>query len=179
VKAPVRIAVVGPESSGKTTLTEALAHHYRCGYTKEYARYFLQEQGPTYTREDLLGIAQGQLMVEAEAQRLTGEHGGKLIVCDTDMITIRIWSEEKYCAVDPLLAKLAADVHYDLWLLCSPDIPWEADPLRENPLDRDRLFTVYAQALKAMARPYLVVSGTHEDRMHDAIRTIDALIATR
>jgi NadR type nicotinamide-nucleotide adenylyltransferase len=172
----LRIAVVGPESTGKTTLTEALAQHYRCAYTKEYARYFLEEHGPDYTRADLLYIARGQLMVEAESQRLAADHGGGLVFCDTDMITIRIWSEEKYGACDPLLKQLARDTHYDLWLLCAPDMPWEADPLRENPHDRDRLFAVWERELKAYGFPYVVIEGDREQRLRTATNMVDVLL---
>src|SRR6187549_491538 len=160
-----KIAIVGPESSGKTTLTEALAHHYQCSYTKEYARVYLEENGPGYAEEDLVHIAGGQLLVEGQAQQLADEQGGDLIICDTDMLTIRIWSEEKYGRCHPLLKRLTKDVHYDLWLLCKPDMPWQQDPLRENPNDRDRLFGVYESDLLEMDRPYAVMNGPHEERM--------------
>lgn len=171
----LRIAIVGPESTGKTTLTEALAQHYRCAYTKEYARYFLEEHGPHYVRADLLRIAQGQLMVEAGSQELAEQHGGGLVLCDTDMITIRIWSEEKYGACDPLILQLARATHYDHWLLCAPDMPWEADPLRENPHDRDRLFGIYERTLQELGKPYHVVKGSRELRERNAVQLIDAL----
>ena len=171
-----RIAIIGPESSGKTTLTEALAHHYRCAYTKEYARYYLEEHGPDYTHEDLPHIAQGQLMVEAESQRLAEQHGGGLVLCDTDMMTVRIWSEVKYGTSDPLLVRLAKDVQYDLRLLCRPDIPWKPDPLRENPHDRDRLFAIWERELTTLGLPYTIIEGTHEQRMRTATNVVDLLL---
>ncbi|HRH70975.1 MAG TPA: ATP-binding protein [Flavobacteriales bacterium] len=172
----LRIAVVGPESSGKTTLTEALAGHYRCAYTKEYARTFLEDNGPGYAEEDLMHIAGGQLLVEGEAQKLAEDHGDALLICDTDMLTIRIWSEEKFGRCHPLLMRLVQDVRYDLWLLCKPDIPWKPDPLRENPDDRDRLFGVYERSVRLMAKPYVIMSGPHEERVTNAAQAIDALL---
>ncbi len=170
-----RIAIVGPECSGKTTLCEALAQLYHTAYTKEYARQYLEEHGPGYLEMDLMHIATGQLMVEAESQELLKKHGGEYLFCDTDMLTIRIWSEEKFGRCAAALKKLSTEVHYDHWMLCAPDMPWEADPLREDPNDRDRLYRVYEKHLKAAGRPYTVISGTHEQRMRMAVDALEAL----
>ena len=172
----LKIAIVGPESSGKTTLTEALAHHFRCAFTKEYARTYLEEHGPGYAEEDILHIAGGQLLVEAEAGKLAEEHGGDLVICDTDMLTIRIWSEEKFGRCHTLLMRSVQDVRYDLWLLCKPDMPWQPDPLREDPHDRGRLFAVYERLLQEMDRAYVIMHGSHEERMKTAVKAIDALL---
>jgi len=172
----IKIAVTGPESSGKTTLVEALAHHYGCVYTQEYARVYLEEYGPDYMEEDLVRIASGQLMVEAEAQELATDKGTPLILCDTDMLTVRIWSEEKFGRAADLLKKLTRRVRYQHWLLCRPDIPWAPDPLRENPHDRDRLFTVYERALRRMGRPYTIIEGGHEQRVVTARAVILPLL---
>ena len=170
-----KIAIVGPECSGKTTLTEELALQYHCAYTREYARTYLEQYGPSYDETDLLHIAGGQLLVEAEAQRLVGERGGDLVLCDTDMITIRIWSEEKYGRCQKLIRQLAERTYYDLWLLCKPDIPWEMDPLRENPDDRDRLFEVYVTMLKRLDKPFTVISGERDERLRSAKEAIDRI----
>lgn len=175
----VRIAIVGPESTGKTTLAEALGTHYGCACTKEYARIYLEELGPSYTEPDLLRMAHGQLMAEADGQAFASSHGQRLLICDTDMITVRIWSQEKFGRCHPTIEQLARDVHYDLWLLCSPDIPWEPDPLRENPLDRDRLFAVYEAALIELGKPYAVVAGTRSERMNRASDAVDRLLGSR
>ena len=173
----LRIAIVGPESSGKTTLCEALAQHYQCAYTKEYARAYLEDNGPGYTEDDLIHIARGQLLVEGQAQELAVKHGGDLIICDTDMITIRIWSKEKFGRCHPLIKKLAQSVKYDLWLLCTPDIPWEPDPLREDPHDRDRLFVVYRSVLDQSKKNYVVIRGDRGERVAAATAAINKLIA--
>ena len=157
-------------------MVEALAHHYGCVYTQEYARVYLEEYGPAYMEEDLVRIASGQLMVEAEAQELATDKGTPLILCDTDMLTVRIWSEEKFGRCHPLLMQLVMDVTYDLWLLCKPDIPWEPDPLRENPKDRDRLFAVYEHMLRSMDKPYRIVAGSQEERMRIAVKEIGHLV---
>ena len=168
-------AIVGPESSGKSTLTEALAHHYRCVWVKEYARAVLEEQGPDYVEEDLLAFARGQLVALGEGIQMAQRTGPPLVFCDTDIITIRIWSEEVYGRCHPLIKQLANNVAFDHWFLCRPDMPWEPDPLRENPQDRDRLFTVYEDMLKRLKKPYTIIEGDHGARMRTATAIVDGL----
>ncbi len=170
------IAIVGPESSGKTTLTEALAHHYRCAWAKEYARAVLEENGPDYVEDDLLAFAQGQLLVLGEAIQLAKRTPPPLVFCDTDIITIRIWSQEVFGRCHPLIDQLARQVAFDHWFLCKPDIPWEPDPLRENPHDRDRLFAVYEKMLKELGKRYSIIAGDRSKRMLSATALVDELI---
>lgn len=170
------IAIVGPESSGKTTLTEALAQHYRCAWAKEFARTALEENGPAYAEEDLLAFAQGQLLALGEAIALARKTPPPLVFCDTDVITIRIWSQEVYGRCHPLIEQLAEQVAFDHWFLCKPDIPWEPDPLRENPHDRDRLFDVYERTLTKLGKPFSIIEGDRSRRMLAATAIVDELI---
>ncbi len=170
------IAIVGPESSGKSTLTEALAHHYRCVWVKEFARAELEEQGPDYVEEDLLAFAQGQLFALGEGIELAKRTPPPLVFCDTDIITIRIWSEEVFGRCHPLIDQLARQVAFDHWLLCRPDIPWVPDPLRVNPHDRDRLFAVYEAMLQRLGKPYTIIEGDRAERLRAAIGLMDTVI---
>ena len=167
------IAIVGPECSGKTTLIEALAHHYRCAWVKEFARAALEEDGPEYAEEDLLAFAQGQLLALGEGIALAKRTPPPLVFCDTDIITIRIWSEDVFGRCHPLIDQLAKQVAFDHWFLCKPDMPWEADPLRENPHDRDRLFVVYENMLNTLGKPYTVMQGGLAQRMRAATALVD------
>lgn len=170
-----RIVITGPESSGKTTLARALARQYSALWVDEMAReYLANKDGYLYVEEDLLGIARLQLMEEDQCAAEAVDKDSPWLFCDTDLITIRIWGEEKYGRSDPWIAQQTEARPYDLWLLCSPDIPWEPDPLRENPHDRDRLFAVYERMLNQLAKPYAVMSGTHEERMRAAVKAIEA-----
>lgn len=199
-----QIAIVGPESTGKTTLCEALAAHYAAPFVEECARDLLADKQGKYDEDDLQVIASVQhdigILRENEGWRrheavydfmLPGYDPFErdvhmaprvripempLMLYDTDMITIKIWSQEKFGRVHPAIDELVAETHYDHWLLCRPDIPWEADPLRENPHDRDRLFEVYERTLKELNKPYTVVEGDHLQRMRKAITIIDMLI---
>jgi nicotinamide riboside kinase len=138
----------------------------------EHARYHLEQLGRPYLESDLLDIAYGQVMLEDEATRGVS----RVVLCDTDMITIRIWSEEVFGRCAPELIALSEQRLYDHWLLCRPDIPWEPDPLRENPHDRDRLFLVYEAMLRKLGKPFTIVEGEREHRMAIAVRAVDALL---
>lgn len=170
----IKVAIVGPESSGKSTLCAALAQHYGEPRVDEYARHYLGPLGRPYAGPDLLAIAQGQAAREDAAT-----DARRVLLCDTDMITVRIWGQEKFGHCDPALIALSAQRHYDHWLLCRPDIPWEADPLRENPHDRDRLFLVYQAMLRQLGRPLTIMEGGHHHRMRTAVDVIDRLLAGR
>ena len=162
-----KIVVTGPESSGKSTLALDLSGAIRAWYVSEVAREYIDTLERPYTEPDLLEIAKAQLELE---DSIEGEFGaGGRMVCDTDLITIRIWSEEKYGRCDPWIVEQTEQRQYSLWLLCKPDIPWEPDPQRENPHDRDRLFAKYEALLKYLEKPYTVIHGDHEQRMRMAV----------
>lgn len=170
-----KVVITGPESSGKTTLAEALAAHVNGGLVRERVRtYFAERRGATngYEEAELRIIAELQLQEEERIAELTEIGSGRVIVCDTDLITIRIWGEEKFGRSDPWIVKRTEQRRYDLWLLCRPDMLWEPDPLRENPKDRDRLFDVYEATLKQLRKPYVVIEGGHGQRLQTAIEAI-------
>lgn len=170
-----RIVVTGPESSGKTTLAMALAKHYGTLWVPEQARPFLSDLGRPYHEPDLSAIAEQQLQMEDGMADAAAMMQLPWIICDTDAITIRIWGQEKYGRSDPWVVQCTEERAYDLWLLCAPDMPWEPDPLRENPTDRDRLFEVYERTLQLLGKPYTIMRGVHEDRMRTALQAIEGL----
>ena len=167
-----RIVITGPESSGKTWLSEALSKHYNTIWTPEYARSYLDEINRPYEEADLLIIAQKQL----ELQNKDLKKAPNLLFCDTGLLVLKIWSAFKYGRTHPWInQELSAD-HYDLFLLCTPDLPWQYDPLREHPEERDILFKVYEDTLKALQLPYEIISGKGETRLHNAIKIVDTFL---
>ncbi len=150
-KAVKHIVITGPESSGKTTLTKAIAKALNTDYTEEYAREYLNSN-TSYKQKDLLLIAQGQLQKEKA-------NANPIAIHDTDLITIKIWSEYKYNQCDPwILEQIEQQKSKNrIYLLCKPDIPWEADPLRENPSNRAELFKIYKKELEYLGHDYFVV----------------------
>ncbi|MBV6406140.1 MAG: hypothetical protein GFGODING_02925 [Flavobacteriales bacterium] len=185
----VRIAIVGPESSGKTTLCEALMVHYQAGHVTEGTREYLEEIARPYTEDDVLEMARGQARTHQDAPLFAAEHweatGGadgpatapvEPIFFDTDTLNYVIWAREKYGRVHPVIEQLVGEVHYDWRLLCRPDIPWEPDPFRENPHDRDRLFDLWVDELRRRALPFTVIDGDRARRMDTATLVVDDLL---
>ena len=148
-----KIIVTGPESSGKTTLSKKLSQHLKGKLVNEFARNYLSKKNNNYNFENLLEIAQNQYKLENQKS--------KLIVCDTDLITIKIWSEHKFGKCDTwTLDKISAQKKEQrIYLLCRPDLKWEYDPQRENKLDRDKIFNIYKKELKNLEHKFWIVEG--------------------
>ncbi|MEL6676217.1 MAG: AAA family ATPase [Bacteroidota bacterium] len=164
-----RIALVGPESSGKTTLTQQLAAHFEVPWVPEYARTYLEELDRPYELADLTKIAQGQLQAEKRVE--AGQPA--LYFCDTNLLVINIWAEVKYGQVPEFIQQNLSLERYDLHLLLKPDIPWEPDPQREHPEARLMLYELYEKALEVAKIPFVVIAG--QARLRQAIRAIEAL----
>lgn len=167
-----RISVTGPESTGKSWLAEQLASHYQTHWVTEFAREYLEENGPDYGPEDVVKIAKGQLEKEEKAALQCR----KLLFCDTDMLVTKIWSEVVFGACPPWIEQQFTTHVYDLYLLCYPDIPWEADPLRENPENREELFWLYESALRKQGFPFRVVKGMGTQRLENAINFVEEIL---
>ena len=160
----LKIIVTGPESSGKTTLWKALSKYFTLPFSKEYAREYLEKLNRDYNQDDLLKIAKGQLQTENGIQLL-----------DTNLITLKIWSEYKYGSCDNwILAQIEKQKSEKrFYLLCKPDTPWEADPQRENPNDREELFEIYKKEIESLGHDYFIVEG--ENRIENAIKIVDEI----
>lgn len=182
-----KIVIIGPESTGKSTLCEELAQHYDTLWCPEFAREYLLTYGTDYAYEDLLTIARGQLAMEAEYV-LMAQHNwdvqpqkrtpAPLLFIDTDMYVMKVWSEFVFGRCDPWILEQIATRKYDLYLLCHTDLPWEKDALREYPdLDtRERLFHMYQDLLLNQSVPWAPIRGTDEQRLRAAIAAVDRLL---
>jgi nicotinamide riboside kinase len=165
--APVkRIVLTGPESSGKTTLACELAKAFDSDWIPEYARTYLEAGDGKYQLPDLEQIARVHLN-----QLLTAINtsDGDLIFLDTWMLELEIWARVRFDAVPEIITEISEQYPPDLYLLCKPDLPWEADPLRENPYDRDHLFTLYQRAVDESGIPAAIISGTGPVRLQQAL----------
>jgi nicotinamide riboside kinase len=154
----IKIAITGPESSGKTTLSESLNHHYyNSMLIPEFSREYLNKLNRKYNYSDLLKIAKGQKKNEL----ISCKKNTRIVISDTCLQVIKIWSQEKFKKCDPWI--LNKQENYTHYLLCKPDFPWEFDVLRENPIDRDHLFNIYLNDLKN--KPYTIISGNKNERL--------------
>ena len=170
---PKRILILGPESTGKSTLAEKLAKHFAEPWVPEVAREYLEKLDRTYAYEDLLQIGKKQMQLEDELA-MQAQH---FLFCDTDLRVIQVWSQHRYGKVDPWVLEEIARRTYDLILLCAPDLPWQADPLREHPelKMRQQFFEIYQQLSQASGIPWILVSGDTDKRLSTAIQAVGSL----
>jgi nicotinamide riboside kinase len=181
-----KIVVLGPESTGKSSLCAALAVHYQTIWTPEYARQFLSEQGTKYTYADLLTIAKGQIKNEVRSIELLdhknednqGQASTNKLIVDTDMYVMKVWCEYVFNNCHHYILEQINQRSYDLYLLCDIDLPWTADEMREYPDAGPRLelFTLYKELLINQKTPWGIVSGTGNQRTENAIKLIDQLL---
>lgn len=170
---PKRILILGPESTGKSTLAEDLAHHFGEPWVPEFAREYLEKIDRPYRFEDLVEIGKGQVLLEDQQ----AEKAKNFLFCDTDLRVIHIWSEHRFGKTDPWVLEEIQQRKYELILLTDTDLPWEPDPLREYPelKMRQYFFEKYRKLAEQSGLPYLVVSGDRGNRLKDAITAVDNL----
>jgi NadR type nicotinamide-nucleotide adenylyltransferase len=176
----VKVVLFGPESSGKTTLSGHLARYYNTVWAPEFAREYLQRkwnnERKTCQQEDIVPIAIGQMNLENKLAK----RADKVLICDTDLLETKVYSEEFYGGfVDAKLNEAANTNEYDLYLLTYIDTPWEADDLRDRPKQRLEMFKAFENALKKHKKNYIILKGDKETRLKDAVEAIDKIIANK
>lgn len=165
------IVITGPESSGKTTLSEDFSSIKEGVLVPEFAREYLANK-TSYVQDDLLEIAKGQqnlidLALEKSYLPNPPKEETKIVVCDTDLLTIKIWSEYKYGSCDNWISSTLTNNLPNLYILCKPDFPWVEDDLRENPNDREELYSIYLTEIKKLNVPFIEVGGSVEERLRE------------
>ena len=166
----IRVAIIGSESTGKTDLAKVLAKEYNGAYVPEFAREYLNGLSNPYVQSDLLIIAKGQV------ESLEKNDSANVLIADTDLHVIKVWSEYKYGNCDPWILQELNKQAFDLYILTDFDIPYEEDPLRENPEERPYFFEIYLDILTRSKLPFIVVKGSREARLKMAMNRIDALL---
>lgn len=176
-----KVVVLGPESTGKSTLCAQLAKHYNTLWCPEFAREYLQPKGGKYSYDDLLEVAKGQLALEKEyldgvASRTSTGDGPRLLFVDTDMYVMKVWCEYVYGKCHTFILEKAAEQQADLYLLCNIDLPWTHDELREYPdvKARQELFAIYKDILINQSVPWTIISGDNEQRLQAALKAVEA-----
>lgn len=169
----IKIAITGPESTGKSTLARKLAEHYNTIWVPEYARIYLDQLNRPYKQNDLLEITKGQIRHEKELS----SKANKFLFCDTEMTVLKIWSAHKYGSIDPYILSEYNNSSYDLYLLLDVDLPWEFDPQRENPEQGKFFFNWYERELNSKGASFRIISGNSEERVKNACKAVDDLFS--
>lgn len=170
----IKIAVIGPESTGKTALTQQLSEKYRAPWIPEYARGYVENLQQAYTYEDVCAIAQHQLEVENTLSLRFPE--ASFVFFDTELIITKVWFEYCYNNVPAFVSEHMKQHSMDFYLLCFPDLAWEPDAVREHGTDRDFFFEWYRREIEQTGKPYVIVNGTGPDRLHNATAAVESYI---
>lgn len=167
-----KVVIIGPECTGKSELSEFLAAEFDTVWVEEYARTYIESLDRSYTPEDLPVIARGQLSRE---DALVSK-ANRVLICDTDLYVIKVWSNFKYGYCDPQILESIASRKYDLYLLSYIDIPWVFDPLREHPDERGVLFELYHEEMQKQNVPFQIIKGSREERRSLATAAVKNLL---
>jgi NadR type nicotinamide-nucleotide adenylyltransferase len=181
-----KIVAIGPESTGKSTLCKQLAEHFHTIWCLEYAREYLNQNGVKYGYDDLLKIAQGQLVIEdycmeklqaasyKEQSSQLAARGSQLLFVDTNMYVMKVWYEYVFGKCEHLVLDEISKRHYDLYLLCNIDLPWTPEEMREYPdkQPRTELYNMYKDILLNQTTTWVEISGSYEERLATAIEAV-------
>ena len=173
----IKVVLFGPESTGKTTLAEQLANHYQTLWVPEFMRKYLEEkwelEKELVSKDDLIPIAKGQLKEEESTLKKVD----KLLICDTNLLELKVYSEYYYDGFCPkFIEKEAIKNKYSIYLLTYVDTPWEEDILRDQPHNREEMFTIFEAELQKQGFPYQILKGNLEERFSRATKIIDGLL---
>lgn len=168
----IKIAVVGPESTGKSTITQALAKHFKTFWVPEYARYYCEALIEPCTLQDEINMFHGQVALEKAVEALV-ENG--LLFCDTTFLTVKIWSDYQLGETPQVVLDTLKKQQYDFYILLKNDIPWEDDPLRDFKGMSDYFMDVWRKELNSLNANYLEVGGL-ENRIENAIHAVNEFL---
>lgn len=167
-----KVVIIGPECTGKSELSEYLAGYFNTCWVPEFARSYLDKLNRPYHEHDLISIARGQ--IDEEDKHLPKAR--KVMICDTNLLVIKIWSNFKYGRCDQEILQLIQSRTYDLFLLTYIDLPWQFDPQREHPEKRKALWEIYQSELSNVTAPVVIIKGQREKRRQTAVNAIQKMI---
>lgn len=196
-----KVVIIGPESTGKSTLCNQLAKHYQTIWCPEYAREYLLKNGTDYSFDNLLTISRGQLALEesyvdeVKSKKLEVKNRAEpsgfsqltiddsrltnLLFLDTDMYVMKVWCEFVFNQCHQWILNTIVERKYDLYLLCKPDLPWVKDELREYPdlESREKLYRIYKDILINQSVPWVEINGGYEERLEKAVEAVEWMVS--
>ncbi len=168
----IRIVVTGPESTGKTNISDYLARELDAVWIPEYARYYMSSLREKYSYTDIEHIASKQI---EDYLKYTGTKSG-IVIFDTWLIITKVWFDVVFGRYPAWLDEKIVELPIDLYLLCATDIPWEEDNVRENRGEmRDILFQRYLREIEALGVPYRIITGNGHSRNRMALSAVKHL----
>jgi NadR type nicotinamide-nucleotide adenylyltransferase len=168
-----KVAIIGPECTGKSDLSAFLANHFKTEWVPEYARGYIEKLTRPYELHDLKTIAHGQIRIEDEYAR----DANRVLFCDTNLYVIKVWSEFRFNAVDPEILQTLETRRYDLYFLTYVDIPWAEDPQREHPNKREQLYSIYLKEMRSQSVPFIEIKGDRITRQQTAVQAVEQLLS--
>jgi len=173
MEAMKKFVVIGPESTGKSTLCSQLAQHFNTKWVPEYAREYLEKNGTNYSYDDLLIIARGQINLEESLSSQLTIPDSQLFI-DTDMYVMKVWCEYVFNKCHNWILNRIAERKYDGYLLCNVDLPWVKDNLREYPdlETRNKLYNFYRDILINQNTPWVEINGSYRERFESALKFV-------
>ncbi len=163
-----RVVLIGPESTGKSVLTKTLADYFNEPFVSEVAREYVEKLNRTYIYQDVETIAKMQIEAENKALKLSKEW----LFIDTDLLITKVWFLHVYGKYPKWLDKAIIKAPRYLYLLCNFDLPWVADPVRENPDKREFFFNWYKREIELYKYDYVIINGQHENRLRNALKAL-------
>lgn len=163
-----KIALIGPESTGKSSLAKRLSEFFKTSWVPEFARGYISSLDRKYTLEDIEYCAKEQLVIEEREEK----KANRFLFCDTELIIARVWCEDVFKTVPGWMEEKIQTHRYDLFLLTDFDIPFRQDDVRENPHRRKFFFEWYRRELDRRNFPYEIISGDGEQRFSNALSAV-------
>ncbi len=169
LKSVKKVAVIGPESTSKSSLCAQLAGYYNTVWVSEYAREHVGNLKRKYTLEDILIISETQHKQIEEKLK----EANKFIFVDTEDIINKIWCDIVFRTCPEVIEQRITNYPLHFYLLLQPDLPWIEDPLRENPHRREHLYSLYKDEIVKRNLPFAEINGLGEKRFENAIEAIE------
>lgn len=166
----LKVAIIGPESTGKSELSEKLAIHFNGDWVPEYAREYVERLNKPYDFDDICNIAHTQIEQELRYEQL---NKSGFVFFDTELIITKVWMLHVYKQCPDFVTERLSAPFFDFYLLCKPDLPWIEDPVREHGTDREFFYEWYKKEIETMHKPYCEISGSGAERTNNAIKEIE------
>ncbi len=168
----LKVAIIGPESTGKSEMAAYLAKHFNCLWVPEYAREYCSALDRECTIEDELAIFDGQLALEEKTEEQAKALNHQFIICDTTIVTVKVWCEYVFGFCPERVEKEYQERKYDLYLLMKDDLPWQDDPLRNFPNERAYFMSLYIRLMEAKGAKFHIIEGIGEERFERGLKVI-------